>query len=317
LANNKTTYSKLIKDRALSLGFDFVGFSKARKLDEDAKRLEKWLKEGRHGKMSYMENYFDKRTDPRLLVEGSKTVVSLLYNYHTKLQQTDSEAPKISKYAFGEDYHFVVKEKLKSLFEFVQQEIGAVEGRYFVDSAPVLDRAWARESGLGWIGKNSMLINKQRGSDFFLAELIIDLELEYDSPINDYCGSCTKCIDACPTDAILPERQIAADKCISYLTIELKAEKLPEVFSNKMENWIFGCDICQDVCPWNRFGQEHDEKRFMPSLDLLEMSRKNWMELNQNQFNHLFKNSAVKRTKFSGLKRNLNFIKRDVQSTPE
>lgn len=318
MANKSTNYTELIRTQALHLGFDFVGFSKARKLNEDAKRLEKWLKEGRHGKMSYMENYFDKRTDPRLLVEGSKTVVSLLYNYHTKLKQSDPDAPKISKYAYGEDYHFVVKEKLKSLFEFIQTEIGAVQGRYFVDSAPVLDRAWARESGLGWIGKNSMLINKQKGSDFFLAELIIDLEVNYDSPIKDYCGSCTKCIEACPTDAILPERQIAADKCISYLTIELKAETLPKEFSNQMQNWAFGCDICQDVCPWNRFGEQHHEERFSPNLNLLEMSRENWFELNQNEFNRLFKNSAVKRTKFSGLKRNLAFIKKkDAQNTPE
>lgn len=306
----QVNYRDLIRAKALELGFAFIGFSKARKLQEDAKRLENWLNQNHHAKMGYMENYFEKRVDPTLVVEGAKTIVSLLFNYHSKKTQTDPTAPKISKYAYGEDYHFVVKDKLRQLFQYIQENIGEVAGRYFVDSAPVLDRAWARESGLGWIGKNSMLINKQRGSDFFLAELIIDLEMEeYDNPIKDYCGNCTKCIDACPTDAILEERQIAAEKCISYLTIELKEEKLPEEFSGKMQNWIFGCDICQDVCPWNRFGKQHEEERFDPSPDLLKMSREHWNQLEHEKFNQIFKNSAVKRTKFSGLKRNINFLK--------
>jgi len=310
LSKDKQTYQTLIQTKALELGFDFVGFSQVHKLDEDAKRLEKWLNQNHQGEMSYMENYFDKRVDPSLLVEGAKTVVSLLFNYHTKKKQAEPTAPKISKYAYGEDYHFVVKDKLKLLFEYIRESIGDVGGRYFVDSAPVLDRAWARESGLGWIGKNSMLINKHRGSDFFLAELIIDLEMEeYDRPIKDYCGNCTKCIDACPTDAILPERQIAAEKCISYLTIELKREKLPRQFSNQMENWAFGCDICQDVCPWNRFGKQHEEERLKPHPDLLGMSQSDWHELSKEKFNQLFKKSAVKRTKFVGLKRNLKFLR--------
>lgn len=315
LADKTNEYTNLIRSKALDLGFDFVGFSKVRKLEKDAYHLEKWLNARHHGKMSYMENYFDKRIDPGLLVEGSKTVVSLLYNYHTKEAQKDVEAPKIAKYAFGEDYHFVIKEKLKVLFEYIRMEIGDVGGRYFVDSAPVLDRAWARESGLGWIGKNSMLINKKRGSDFFLAELIIDLKVEYDSPIQDYCGDCTKCIDICPTEAILPERQIAAERCISYLTIELKDEELSNEFSGKMGNWAFGCDLCQDVCPWNRFGAQHKETRFMPSLELLEMSKEKWEELTKEEFDRMFKKSALKRTKYSGLKRNINFLTKHAQKT--
>lgn len=300
----------IIREEALKLGFSFVGFSKADFLEEDARRLEKWLSEEKNAKLGYMENYFDKRTDPRKLVEGSQSVVSLMYNYHTTNQQIDAEAPKISKYAYGVDYHFVVKDKLKQLFERIQEEIGEVGGRYFVDSAPVLDRAWARKSGLGWIGKNSMLINKQKGSQFFLAELIIDLTLVYDGPIKDYCGSCTKCIDACPTDAIVESRQVDASKCISYLTIELKDEELPSEFANKMNNWAFGCDICQDVCPWNRFGEQHAEPLFEPKKELMEMGKADWYELEKTKFNQLFKKSAVKRTKYSGLMRNLRFLKK-------
>lgn len=300
--------TEIIKKIAYQLGFDFVGISRAEQLYEDAIRLEDWLKEEGHGKMAYMANHFDKRIDPTKLVEGSKSVVSLLYNYHTKKQQEDPEAPLFAKYARGEDYHFVIKDKMKLFFEFIEKEIGAVEGRAFVDSAPVLDRAWARKSGLGWIGKNSMLINKQRGSDFFLAELIIDLDLEYDAPIKDYCGTCTKCIDACPTDAILPQRQIDAKRCISYLTIELKDEQLPSSFKGKMENWAFGCDICQDVCPWNRFGVQNQEERFQTNQSLLTMTKEQWSTLDQEQFSAVFRKSAVKRTKFSGLKRNLDFL---------
>ncbi len=298
-----------IKEEAYRLGFDFVGISKARLLEEDARRLESWLASQAHGKMSYMENHFEKRVDPRKLVEGSKSVISLLYNYHTKKRQKDHTAPKLAKYAYGEDYHFVIKDKLKELFHFIQEEIGEVGGRVFVDSAPVLDRAWARESGLGWIGKNSMLINKQKGSDFFLSELILDLELEADAPIKDYCGSCTKCIDACPTDAILPERQINAKQCISYLTIELKDEILPKEFKGEMSNWAFGCDICQDVCPWNRFGEQNKEERFQPKMNLLEMTKSQWENLDREEFNSTFRKSAVKRTKFQGLQRNIEFLK--------
>lgn len=304
----KESDTKIVKRIAYELGFDFVGISKAEQLQEDAVKFEDWLNKNHHGKMAYMENHFDKRIDPSKLVEGSKSVVSLLYNYHTKERQIDATAPKLAKYAFGVDYHFVIKDKLKHFFQLLEQNIGKVGGRSFVDSAPILDRAWARKSGLGWIGKNSMLINKSQGSDFFLAELVIDLELEYDAPIKDFCGTCTKCIDICPTDAILPERSINAEKCISYLTIELKDEILPTEFSDKMENWMFGCDICQDVCPWNRFGIQNQEKKFQPKLDLLAMTKSEWMDLEQETFSKIFQKSAVKRTKFSGLKRNINFL---------
>jgi len=302
--------SQKIKQEAYRLGFSFVGISKAKRLDEDATRLEEWLKSNGNAKMAYMENHFEKRVDPRKLVEGSKSVISLLYNYHTKERRQDETSPKIAKYAYGEDYHFVVKEKLTLLHQFILNEIGEVEGRSFVDSAPVLDRAWARESGLGWIGKNSMLINKQKGSDFFIAEMILDINLEADSPIKDYCGSCTKCIDACPTDAILPKRQIDSNKCISYLTIELKDELIPKEFEGKLENWAFGCDICQDVCPWNRFGEQNKEEKFQPKLDLLQMTKQDWEILDQEKFNNIFRKSAVKRTKYAGLKRNLEFLKK-------
>ena len=298
------------------MGFDFVGIAEAKFLEEDAIRLERWLKGQKQGKMAYMENHFDKRVDPRVLVPGAKSVVSLLYNYHTKSSQPD-HAPKLAKYAFGEDYHFVIKDKLHELMDRIQAKIGKVEGRAFVDSAPVLDRAWARESGLGWIGKNSMLINKSRGSDFFLAELIIDLDLEYDSPIGDYCGTCTKCIDACPTEAIEEERTINSQKCISYLTIELRDQVIDSKFEKQMNDWVFGCDICQDVCPWNRFATPHKEDRFLPKKELLDLSREAWFELGEEKFKELFKKSAVKRTKYSGLRRNLEFLKRSSQKPPE
>ncbi len=303
------TTTQIVKNIAHQLGFDYVGISKAEFLTEDATRLEDWLNSGGNGEMAYMGNHFDKRVDPTKLVEGSKSVVSLLYNYHTKLQQTDPKAPKLAKYAYGEDYHFVVREKLNEFFHLLEEQIGKVEGRSFVDSAPVLDRAWARKSGLGWIGRNSMLINKQSGSDFFIAELIVDLELEADGPIKDYCGTCTKCIDSCPTDAILPRRQIDSNKCISYLTIELKDENLPKEFKGKMQNWMFGCDICQDVCPWNRFGKQNTEERFQPRLNLLNMTKEHWEQLGQEDFSKLLQKSAVKRTKYSGLKRNIDFLK--------
>ena len=256
-----------------------------------------------------MERHFDKRVDPRILVPGAKSVVSLLYNYHTKPKQI-SGAPKLAKYAYGEDYHFVIKDKLHDLMNSLQEKIGNVEGRVFVDSAPVLDRAWARESGLGWIGKNSMLINKQNGSDFFIAEMILDLALEYDSPIGDYCGTCTKCIDACPTDAIEAERTINSEQCISYLTIELRDQEIDQSFKGKMNDWVFGCDICQDVCPWNRFAKPHKEERFMPKEALMRLDSEGWDQMEEESFKELFKGSAVKRTKYVGLKRNIQFLKK-------
>jgi epoxyqueuosine reductase len=285
----------------------FCGVSRAEFLEEEAPRLEKWLNANMHGSMSYMENHFDKRLDPRLLVDGAKSVVSLALNYFPeKVQLTDSY--KISKYAYGEDYHFIIKYKLKELMKFIQSEIGEVEGRVFVDSAPVLDRAWAKKSGLGWIGKNANLINKQSGSFFFLAELIIDLELEPDGPVKDYCGTCTACIDECPTDAIPEPYVVDGSKCISYLTIELKDEIIPKEFQGKMEDWMFGCDICQDVCPWNRFSKPHQESLLNPNPNLLGLNKQDWEDLTEEVFRDLFKKSAVKRTKFDGLKRNIRFL---------
>jgi epoxyqueuosine reductase len=284
----------------------YCGISKASFLEEEAPRLAKWLKEGNHGKMGYMENHFDKRLDPTKLVPGAKSVVSLLYNYSTKDVQPEG-APKIAKYAYGEDYHYVIKDKLRSLVDKITDTIGSVDGRVFVDSAPVLEKSWAAKSGLGWIGKNTNLIHPREGSFFFLAELIIDLPLESDGPMKDYCGTCTKCIDACPTDALKPY-EIDARKCISYLTIELKDEVIPSDFKDKMENWMFGCDICQDVCPWNRFSKEHNELRFLPKEDIKSMHIEDWRELSKEVFNKIFKKSAVKRTKYTGLKRNIDFL---------
>ncbi|MEE1944406.1 tRNA epoxyqueuosine(34) reductase QueG [Pedobacter sp. KR3-3] len=307
--NNAAKYSQLIKAEALRLGFMACGISKADFLEEEAPRLETWLNNNRHGEMAYMENHFDKRLDPRLLVEGAKSVVSLTLNYFTPAKQLDSEAPKISKYAYGTDYHTVIKEKLKELLAFINDEIGEVSGRCFVDSAPVMDKAWAQKAGLGWRGKNANLISKDAGSFFFLAELIIDLELEYDKPfVADHCGSCTRCIDACPTDAIVAPYTVDGSKCISYLTIELKNE-IPAEFKGKMENWMFGCDICQDVCPWNRFATPHQEPAFEPTHELLQLKKTELVDLTDEVFKQVFKGSAVKRTKFSGLKRNIDFLK--------
>ncbi len=307
--SKKFQLTEKLKNKAFELGFDFVGISEAKRLDADAERLERWLDVGMHAEMAYMANNFEKRVDPRKLVEGTKSVVSVLYNYHTEKEQVDG-APKIAKYAYGKDYHFVIKEKLRELFDYVKKEDSQTEGRVFVDSAPVLDRAWARESGLGWIGKNSMLINKQRGSDFFIGSMLLNLELIYDSPIKDYCGSCTRCIDSCPTDAITPDRSIDSNSCISYLTIELKSDKIPEKFADQLNGWAFGCDICQDVCPWNRFALENTEAEFEPKDELLAMTRDEWHELDQEGFSKLFSKSAVKRTKFKGLKRNLDALKK-------
>ena len=286
----------------------FCGISKAEFLEEEAPRLEKWLKEKKQGNMSYMENHFDKRLDPRLLVEGAKSVVSLALNYFPEKEQIENTY-KLSKYAYGEDYHFIIKWKLKELMNFIHQEIGEVGGRVFVDSAPVLDRAWAKKSGLGWIGKNANLINKESGSFFFLAELIIDLDLEYDGPVKDYCGTCTACIDECPTDAIPEPYVVDGSKCISYLTIELKDEIIPKEFQGQLEDWMFGCDICQDVCPWNRFSKPHNEPLLNPKPQLLGLNKSDWEDLTEEVFRDLFKKSAVKRTKFDGLKRNVGFLK--------
>ncbi len=296
---------------ATDLGFHAAGFAKAEKMEPEAQRLEAWLNQGKHGQMHYMANHFEKRIDPRKLVPGAKTVISLLYNYHNPEKQKDSAAPKISQYAYGKDYHFVVKDQLRKLLDGIRNKIGPVEGRCFVDSAPVLERDWARRSGTGWVGKNTLLITPKQGSYFFLAELIIDLELVYDHPIKDYCGRCTKCIDACPTEAISPEGYVLdGSKCISYFTIELK-EALPVEYQGKFENWMFGCDICQEVCPWNRFAKRHNEPSFEPHPDLLEMHKEDWEEITESVFRKVFKKSAVKRTKFSGLKRNIDFLSKD------
>ena len=302
-----TTQTHFIKSTAAALGFSFCGVAKAGFLEDEAPRLEAWLKRGYQGKMSYLENHFDKRLDPTLLVPGAKSVVSLLYNYYPKKDLTASADLKIAKYAYGEDYHFVIKDKLKIFMQKIYEEIGAVEGRAFVDSAPVHERAWAQKSGLGWTGKNSLLLNKSMGSFFFLAELIIDLELEYDSPAKDYCGTCTACIDACPTDAITEPYVVDGSKCISYFTIELKDE-IPQEVKGKFDNWIFGCDICQDVCPWNRFSTPNKEAKFDPHDQLITMKREDWQEITKEVFEQVFKNSAVKRTKLEGLKRNIEFV---------
>ena len=299
----------MIKEEANRLGFSFVGISKSEFLASEAPKLEKWLLENKNGKMAYMENHFDKRLNPTLLVDGSKSVISLMYNYYTSDKQKDPQAPQISKYAYGQDYHDVVKEKLVQLLLFIQSNIGEVGGRCFVDSAPVLERAWAAKSGLGWIGKNGNLINKGHGSFYFLAELIIDLDLEYDSKLaTNYCGTCTACIDACPTEAIVSPTVVDGSKCISYFTIELK-DAIPVEMKGKFDNWAFGCDVCQDVCPWNRFSKPHNEPNFLAKPELLNMTNNDWLEITEQVFSELFKKSPVKRTKYNGLKRNIDFIR--------
>lgn len=297
----------MIKTEAKRLGFLSCGVSKAQFLEEEAPRLEKWLKANMHGQMKYMENHFDKRLDPTKLVEESKSVISLLLNYFPSEQQ-NPDSYKISKYAYGTDYHFVIKDKLKSLLQFIQDEIGEVHGSAFVDSAPVLDKAWAARSGLGWIGKHSNLLTQQVGSFYFIAELIVDLDLEYDAPTTDHCGTCTACIDACPTEAIVEPYVVDGSKCISYFTIELK-DQIPTEFKGKMDDWMFGCDVCQDVCPWNRFSKPHKEPLFDPDPQLLSMTKKDWEEITEDVFRKLFKKSPVKRTKYSGLQRNVKFLK--------
>lgn len=304
---NTTKHTTLIKAEAKRLGFLSCGVSKAEFLEEEAPRLEKWLNNQMHGKMKYMENHFDKRLDPTKLVEGSVSVISLLLNYYPENTQNDNTF-KISKYAYGTDYHFVIKDKLKALLHFINEEIGEVHGRAFVDSAPVLDKAWAKRSGLGWIGKHSNLITQKVGSFYFIAELIVDLKLDYDTPTTDHCGTCTACIDACPTQAIVAPYVVDGSKCISYLTIELK-DNIPSEFKNKLDDWAFGCDVCQDVCPWNRFSKAHNEPLFNPHPDLLSLTKKDWNEITEEVFKGIFKKSAVKRTKFSGLQRNISFLK--------
>lgn len=296
-----------IKTTAQNLGFSFCGISRAEFLKEEAPQLEEWLKRGYHGSMGYMENHFDKRLDPTLLVPGAKSVVSLIYNYYPEKDLAKDDQLKVAKYAYGEDYHFVIKDKLTEFLQYIQEQIGEVNGRAFVDSGPVMERAWAKKSGIGWIGKNSLLLNKSMGSFFFLAELIIDLDLEYDGPVKDYCGTCTACMDACPTDAIPKPYVVDGSKCISYFTIELK-EEIPDSVKGKFENWIFGCDICQDVCPWNSFSKPHTETRFNPHPTLEKMNQQEWKEITQEVFQKVFKDSAVKRTKLQGLKRNIQFI---------
>ena len=305
---NNEKHTQLIKKKAFELGFSHVGISKASFLEDEARKLEIWLNNNHHGKMKYMENYFDLRTDPRKLVDDAKSVVTVLINYNTDNVQKDDTAPKISKYAYGKDYHFIIREKLNALYDYIKLQIGEVNARGFVDSAPVMDKVWAKKSGLGWLGKNSNIINRETGSFFFIGELILDLELDTDVPIKDYCGTCTKCIDACPTDAIVEPYVVDGSKCISYLTIELKDELIPDEFKGKMDDWIFGCDVCQDVCPWNKFSKPHNEEWFDPHVDLLGLTKTDWEDLNKETFNKVFKKSAVKRTKYEGLKRNIKFI---------
>ncbi len=305
--NNIHKHTHQIKTEAKRLGFLSCGISKAGFLEEEALRLEKWLKNNMHGEMGYMENHFDKRLDPRLLVDGAKSVISLLLNYYPAETQI-KESYKLSKYAYGQDYHHVIKSKLKQLQEFITEHIGEINGRAFVDSAPVLDKAWAAKSGLGWIGKHSNLLTQKVGSFYFIAELIVDLELEYDTPVTDHCGTCTACMDACPTQAIVEPYLVDGSKCISYFTIELKNE-IPTEFRGQFDDWMFGCDVCQDVCPWNRFSKPHSEPLFNPHPDLLSMTKLDWNEITEDIFKKVFQKSAVKRTKFSGLKRNIEFLK--------
>ena len=297
-----------IKQLAATLGFDYCGIAKATQLDDDARRLESWLNKGMHGGMQYMENHFDKRIDPRKLVDGAKSVITLLFNYFPEQQQRE-DAPKVSKYAYGQDYHEVIRARLKTMLATMQEQFGEVQGRGFVDSAPVLERAWASRSGLGWIGKNGNLIHKQAGSFFFIATLITDLELEYDGPVADFCGTCTRCLDACPTAAIVAPGVVDGSRCISYFTIELKENLIPDNMKGKFDNWFFGCDTCQDVCPWNRFSKANKEQAFTPLPQILNFSTSDWEEMTEESFKEIFKHSPLKRSKFAGIRRNLNFWK--------
>ena len=305
------THTAFIKQTATGLGFDFCGIAKAQFLNEDARRLETWLQKGMHGNMLYMQNHFDLRVDPQKLVPGAKSVISLLLNYFPETTQ-HSNAPKISKYAFGQDYHEVIRKKLNDFLKIIKKATGDFNGRGFVDSAPVLERAWAQKSGLGFIGKNGNLINKKAGSFFFIATLIVDIELTPDDAYaKDYCGSCTRCIDACPTEAILPDKVVDGSKCISYFTIELKDALIPDKLKGKFDDWLFGCDVCQDVCPWNRFASHHQTEAFKPLPHILEFTKKDWEEMTEESFKIIFKESPLKRTKYEGVKRNLKFIRKD------
>jgi epoxyqueuosine reductase len=305
----KEIHTNWIKKEAMRLGFDACGISKAAFLEEEAPRLESWLQNNYHGEMRYMENHFDKRLDPTLLVPGAKSVISLLYNYSPEELQ-NKNSYQISKYAYGEDYHLVIKKKLNEMVDSMRQVMGNFNARVFTDSAPIMERAWAQKSGLGWLGKHSLLISKSKGSFFFLAEIILDLALNYDAPFKtDHCGTCTKCIDACPTQAILPNNTVDGSKCISYFTIELK-EEIPAQYKDSFDNWAFGCDICQDVCPWNRFSLPHKEERFKPDERLLQFNKNDWEEITEDVFKEIFKRSAVKRTKFTGFQRNILFLKK-------
>lgn len=307
MSSTAEKYSQLIKAKAKSFGFQNCGISKAEFLEEEARPLERWLKNSFHGEMKYMENYFDKRLDPRLLVEGCKSVISLSYNYFPEEKISTLENFKISKYAYAEDYHEVIKDILRDMVAELQEEIGEFGFRVFVDSAPVLERSWARKSGIGWVGKNANLITRQSGSFYFLAEIICDLELAADHPVTDHCGTCRKCIDACPTGAIVSEKLVDGSKCISYATIELK-DSIPDYFRDKMDDWMFGCDVCQDVCPWNRFSAPHQQSKFTPNENLKNFKKGEWRELTQELFSEIFRKSPVKRTKFAGLKRNIEFL---------
>ena len=303
-----TTNTQIVKQTATVLGFDFCGIATAGFLDDDARRLETWLNKGMHGKMQYMEKHFDMRTNPSKLVPGAKSVVTLLLNYFPESFQ-DTDSPKVAKYAYGNDYHEVIREKLNHFLFLLRQQIGEINGRGFVDSAPVLERSWAQKSGLGWIGKNGNLINKKQGSFFFIASLITDLALNADDAgIKDYCGTCTRCIDECPTDAILPDKIVDGSKCISYFTIELKDALIPDKMKGTFDNWLFGCDVCQDVCPWNSFSKKHNEKEFNATNEILHFTKKDWEEITEEKFKIIFKNSPLKRSKYAGIKRNLQFL---------
>ncbi|MDN5200583.1 tRNA epoxyqueuosine(34) reductase QueG [Fulvivirgaceae bacterium BMA10] len=313
IQSNVNKNTKVIKQIARRLGFDFCGISKATFLEEEAPKLEQWLNQKMHGTMHYMDNHFDKRLDPRKLVDGAKSVVSLIYNYFPNEDISQTSGFKIAKYAYGKDYHFVIKDKLRTFLSDIRETIGEVNGRAFVDSAPVMERVWAKRSGIGWIGKNSLLLNRNMGSFFFLAELVLDIDLISDGPIKDFCGSCSKCMDACPTDAIPEPYIVDASKCISYFTIELK-EAIPEDFKGSFENWVFGCDICQDVCPWNRFSRPHHEDAFVPHEALKRLDKKEWTEMTREVFNEIFRKSAVKRTKYEGFKRNISFVSKNERA---
>jgi epoxyqueuosine reductase len=308
ILKNREHHTSIVKEAATRHGFDYCGIAKAQQLDEDARRLENWLQQGMHGSMSYMENHFDMRVDPTKLVPGAKSVITLIKNYYP--EKEINSAYKISKYAYGNDYHTIIKSALRNMLQDISQTIGAIEGRGFVDSAPVLERAWAKRSGIGWIGKNGNLITKNGGSFFFIATLITDLELVADDPFaKDFCGSCSKCIEACPTDAISDNKVINGSKCISYFTIELKDEIIPSEMKGKFSDWMFGCDICQDVCPWNRFSKPHNEEGFSPLPELLNLSTRDWEELNEEMFRKIFKHSPLSRSKHKGIKRNIQFLK--------